>query len=81
MFCSDEGYAHPMLHGTAKSSLPLPQPESEMEVADTPYYYSYDQKENLPPAGSTAAPDTPHLRFEITSDDGFYTAAYNCHGG
>ena len=74
--CLIAGQSHPLIHPT-KSHQHLPEATWEEEVTESPLYAMGTKH---PDQALHRPKDSPHLVFEITSDDGFQTRADTWEG-
>lgn len=81
-FLVDTSGAHPLIHASRRK-LALPEAEKEEEVKDVkelPLTSMIDQKPNSNNFASLVRTDRPHLRFQITSSDGFEVTSHSLEG-
>ena len=74
--------AHPLIHASRRK-LALPEAENEEEVKDVndlPLTSIFDQKPNSGNFAQLVNTDRPHLRFHITSSDGFEVTSHSLEG-
>ena len=79
---------HPLIHASRRK-LALPEAENEEEVKDVkdlPLTSIFEQKPNSSNFSKLVRTDRPHLRFHVTSTDGFEFSSHSleglrtCHG-